>query len=537
MLNLGNFSEDQTLDFKFNTIDADGDPVTMTSATVKVYKGNSTTTEVTTGVTLTTDFDGMTGTHHVRVDLTDPFYAAGNEFSVVLTAGTVDGKSMAGTVLAHFSIDNRASNVTKWLGSAVAANTAGIPRVDLDLIEGANVNTASAQLGVNVVTGGGGGGGGTVIASGTCSAVSTTTCTFASANRSTVDNKYRFYLIEIWGTGGTTAQQERQVRMILSYNGTSGLITFDVPLAEAPTGTINCEIKPPAFTICSDGTLTYTPASDSLAGMRNASPTLQQVANAVVDEALAGHNVADSLGLAIKNIRDSGLFNLVAHKSTLQAGSTTTVANLATTAPATDLTGHMLYVWNSGLTYSEVRKITSYNTTNKQATVAPAFAAAPASGNSYTVVALEDSWRRVGAPAGASVSADVAAVNTAVSGVNTAVAGVQADTDNIQTRIPATLVGGRIDASIGAVQSNAIVAAGLAADALTAIADAILKRDFSAVTGEASRSLLNAARFLRNKWDAPSGTLTVTKEDDTTTAWTGTLTRTAVDAVTAIDPA
>ncbi len=59
------------------------------------------------------------------------------------------------------------------------------------------------------------------------------------------------------------------------------------------------------------------------------------------------------------------------------------------------------------------------------------------------------------------------------------------------------------------------------------IADALLKRDMSSVTGEASRSLLNCLRFLRNKWSTSASTLTVTKEDDTTSAWTATVTTNA----------
>lgn len=61
-----------------------------------------------------------------------------------------------------------------------------------------------------------------------------------------------------------------------------------------------------------------------------------------------------------------------------------------------------------------------------------------------------DSFARIGAPVGASISADVA--------------GVQSDTDNIQTRIPAALVSGRIDASVGAMASAVITNAAIAAD-------------------------------------------------------------------------
>jgi hypothetical protein len=57
-----------------------------------------------------------------------------------------------------------------------------------------------------------------------------------------------------------------------------------------------------------------------------------------------------------------------------------------------------------------------------------------------------------------------------------------------------------------------------------AIADAILKRDWTVISGEALYSLLNAARMLRNVWSTAGGTLTVKKEDGTTTAWTRTLT-------------
>ena len=68
----------------------------------------------------------------------------------------------------------------------------------------------------------------------------------------------------------------------------------------------------------------------------------------------------------------------------------------------------------------------------------------------------------------------------------TDVAGVQSDTDNIQTRIPAALVAGRMDASVGAVATGAIGAAAFAAGAINAAAlatDAVNEiRD--AVTGD-----------------------------------------------------
>lgn len=67
--------------------------------------------------------------------------------------------------------------------------------------------------------------------------------------------------------------------------------------------------------------------------------------------------------------------------------------------------------------------------------------------------------------------------------------------------------------------------------------DALFKRDLSAVTGESSRSLLNALRVLRNKWAISAGTLTIYKEDDSTSAFTSSLTTSgSAEPITASDP-
>jgi hypothetical protein len=71
----------------------------------------------------------------------------------------------------------------------------------------------------------------------------------------------------------------------------------------------------------------------------------------------------------------------------------------------------------------------------------------------------------------------------------------------------------------------------------TEIADAILGRDMASVAGAASRSLLNAIRVLRNKWSISGNVLTVTQENDSTTAWTATVgASAAADPITSVDP-
>jgi hypothetical protein len=94
----------------------------------------------------------------------------------------------------------------------------------------------------------------------------------------------------------------------------------------------------------------------------------------------------------------------------------------------------------------------------------------------------------------------------------------------------------KLGVNVVAAANDVITAAALAADAGTEIADAVLKRDWTAVTGEAGRSVLNALRLLRNKWAVSGNTLTVCEEDDATEAWTGTLTSAASNPVTGVDP-
>lgn len=74
-------------------------------------------------------------------------------------------------------------------------------------------------------------------------------------------------------------------------------------------------------------------------------------------------------------------------------------------------------------------------------------------------------------------------------------------------------------------------------DLVEETSDTVLKRDWTLISGEASRSVINALRFMRNKWSVSGTTLTVTKEDDVTTAWTSTLsTDAAADPVSGSDP-
>jgi hypothetical protein len=94
-----------------------------------------------------------------------------------------------------------------------------------------------------------------------------------------------------------------------------------------------------------------------------------------------------------------------------------------------------------------------------------------------------DSFARLGAPAGASVSADVAAVKSQTAAIET-------DTQDIQSRIPAALVSGRIDASVGAMASNTLTASALATDAVTEIQSGLATSSALATTDGKVDSIL-----------------------------------------------
>lgn len=76
-------AEDSSFSFEFNTVDSSGEPATL-SGTPSVYaRVNGGATEITSGLTLTVDFDSKTGHNKVDVDLSaSASYTAGARISV-----------------------------------------------------------------------------------------------------------------------------------------------------------------------------------------------------------------------------------------------------------------------------------------------------------------------------------------------------------------------------------------------------------------------------------------------------------------------
>jgi len=143
-----------TFDVKFTTRRfSTGAPFTLAGTpVVSAYPDNS-LTQLTAGITLTVDFDGVTGLNNVRVVATSGNgYADATSYALVITTGTVDSVSVVGEVVGEFTLGRPSTaNVTQWLGTAAATPTvAGVPEVDLTHVAGTVATAAGGRPEVNV---------------------------------------------------------------------------------------------------------------------------------------------------------------------------------------------------------------------------------------------------------------------------------------------------------------------------------------------------------------------------------------------------
>lgn len=125
---VGDFPADQAIYFLWDTNDANGASITRSAdGTISVYKDNSDgssfdETQVTTGITNDEDFDGLTGIHECCITTTDAWYEVGHDYTVVLSAATIDEQTV-NAVLARFSIENRFMRGTNSAALASAVST------------------------------------------------------------------------------------------------------------------------------------------------------------------------------------------------------------------------------------------------------------------------------------------------------------------------------------------------------------------------------------------------------------------------------
>lgn len=150
---LGDFALGATFDTKFTTVAATGAPTTIAGTwAISIYVDNSLTqlgpaivATPAAGITITLDFDGVTGMHNVRVVATSGNgYAAGSNYQIMVSTGTVGGTSIVGYVVAEFSIEARSALRPTVAGKTLAVDASGNIILQAVTHTGATIPTVTA---------------------------------------------------------------------------------------------------------------------------------------------------------------------------------------------------------------------------------------------------------------------------------------------------------------------------------------------------------------------------------------------------------
>lgn len=129
---LGDFVEDDVVHLMFNTFSSD-DPSASCTITnfidtdVHIHKDDGLTQRNNAaGITVSVNFDGITGSHMVKIDTSDDtvagFWVAGHDYFVRVEGTTVDAATI-NAVICHFSIENRFMRGTDLAALAATALT------------------------------------------------------------------------------------------------------------------------------------------------------------------------------------------------------------------------------------------------------------------------------------------------------------------------------------------------------------------------------------------------------------------------------
>lgn len=288
--------------------------------------------------------------------------------------------------------------------------------------------------------------------------------------------------------------------------------------------------------VVNGGTITF-PTTATLASTTNITAgTVTTATNVTTVNGLAA-NVITAAAIADAAIdratfaADTGLVSI--RSGTSQSSGSLTDITLDASASATDNIYRGLWcLITGGAGVGQVRLISTYAGATKIATTVPNWITSVDATSTFALIPAANIYA-VGDSATLGNTKTCTNTTTVTGNVNGNVTG---SVGSIATGgiASASFAAGAIDAA--AIATDAIGSAEIAASGATEIADALLTRDMSAVTGEAARSPLNALRRIRNRVAVSGGTATVYKEDDSTSAWTAAVTTTAGNPVSEVDP-
>jgi len=145
---VGDFSKGDTITFMFTTFrPSTGAPFLLAGTpVVSVYKDNNLTQD-TAGVTLTTNYDSVTGLNFVSVSTSTAFYVDGSSYECVITTGTVDSVSVVGSCVGRFTMRDQACLYPTTAGRTLDVSTGGEAGLDW-----ANVGSPTTTVGLSGTT-------------------------------------------------------------------------------------------------------------------------------------------------------------------------------------------------------------------------------------------------------------------------------------------------------------------------------------------------------------------------------------------------
>lgn len=563
----------------FPLLDADGDPVTgATGLDSEISKDGAAFADCTNEATeITAAAGGVSGVYYL--DLTSTEMNA-DTVAIVVRTSTSGAKT---TVLVMYpeEIGDYRADVQMWLGTApTTPGTAGVPNVDIARVANAAVSTASAQLGVNVVT----------YASGQAplqSTVAGRTLDVTTTGEAGID----------WANiGAPTTSQTLSGTTVGTASAVTGLTAsnLDTTISSrlAPTvagrtldvstggeaGVDWANVGTPGSTVALSsttvGTVTTTGTATNVttvnglaanvitaAAINTGAITNTKFAAGAIDAAAIA---ADAIG-ASELAADAVTEMRSLASGTSDSGTTTTMVDAARTEADTDYWKGQVIVFTSGTISGQARLITGFNAATDTITFAPATTQA-VSTQTYEIWP----WGRVdiGQISGADVSATTAqlgvnVVNAAGTAWNSGSIGAStlaADTltaakvaadvtteitsglatsanvtsaqNTITALLPSALVSGRMDASVGAMAANTMTASALATDAVTEIVNAIFAVAGADPAGVPAANAAWPAKIdwicakLRNKetMNRTTGVVALRNDGDTTTIGTFTAT-------------
>lgn len=159
MFNAGDVAAGSVVRIPFNTEAIAGGSITIgTNGTIAIYKDDSTTERSSAnGITFTEDHDAHTGTHLIKIDLSDNtdagFYAAAGSYLVKYHTATIDGKSVSAWVGA-FTIDKTRQKVdVVSYGGSAGTFSGGRPEVNASHWGGVAVASATVRADAIAISG------------------------------------------------------------------------------------------------------------------------------------------------------------------------------------------------------------------------------------------------------------------------------------------------------------------------------------------------------------------------------------------------